>query len=46
MGNNATEEATPSVFVENGSATWFSVKISPQGLGIASSTKLVLTALR
>ena len=29
--NSATEEATP-VFVENGSATWFSVKISPQGL--------------
>ena len=32
-GNSATEEATPSsVFVENGSATWFSVKISTQGL--------------
>ena len=40
-------EATPSsVFVENSSATWFSVKILPQGLRIASSTKLVLTALR
>ena len=27
--------------VENGSATWFSAKKSPQGLGMASSTKLV-----
>ena len=30
--------ATSSVFVENGSATWFSAKKSPQGLGMASST--------
>ena len=32
LGNSATEEAKPSsAFVENGSATWFSAKRSPQG---------------
>ena len=43
LGNSATEEATSSVFVhvENGSATWFLAKKSPQGLGMASSAKLV-----
>ena len=32
-GKSTTEEAIPSsIFVENGSATWFSAKISLQGL--------------
>ena len=41
LGDNTKEQAISSVFVENGSATWFSAKKSLQGLGMASSAKLV-----